>query len=33
LAELFQQIVRNDGELEEIDRLLRLTGKKVADMN
>jgi type VI secretion system protein ImpA len=33
LAELFQQIVRNDGELQEIDRLLRLTGKKVADMN
>jgi type VI secretion system ImpA family protein len=33
LAELFQQIVRNDGELEEIDRLLRLTGKKVADMS
>ena len=32
LLEVFQQIVRNEGELEEIDRLLRLTGKKVADM-
>lgn len=32
LLEVFQQIVRNEGELEDIDRLLRLTGKKVADM-
>ncbi|HET9714536.1 MAG TPA: hypothetical protein VFP64_21785, partial [Pyrinomonadaceae bacterium] len=28
LPELFQQIVRNEGELNEIDRLLRLTGKR-----
>lgn len=27
LPELLQQIVRNEGELDEIDRLLRLTGK------
>jgi type VI secretion system ImpA family protein len=33
LFEVFQQIVRNEGEMEELDRLLRLTGKKVADMN
>jgi type VI secretion system ImpA family protein len=32
LLEVFQQIVRNEGELDEIDRLLRLTGKQVADM-
>lgn len=28
LPELLQQIVRNEGELNEIDRLLRLTGKR-----
>lgn len=28
LPELLQQIVRNQGELDEIDRLLRLTGKR-----
>ena len=28
LPELLQQIVRNEGELSEIDRLLRLTGKR-----
>lgn len=28
LPELLQQIVRNDNELDEIDRLLRLTGKR-----
>jgi type VI secretion system ImpA family protein len=28
LFELFQQIVRNEGEMTEIDRLLRLTGKQ-----
>ena len=28
LPELLQQIVRNEGELDEIDRLLRLTGKR-----
>jgi type VI secretion system protein ImpA len=33
LFEVFQQIVRNEGEMEELDRLLRLTGKKVADMS
>ena len=33
LFEVFQQIVRNEGEMEELDKLLRLTGKKVADMN
>ena len=28
LPELLQQIVRSEGELDEIDRLLRLTGKE-----
>ena len=28
LPELLQQIVRNEGEMSEIDRLLRLTGKR-----
>ena len=28
LPELLQQIVRNEGEMDEIDRLLRLTGKR-----
>src|SRR6185503_19324890 len=28
LPELLQQIVRNEGELNEMDRLLRLTGKR-----
>jgi type VI secretion system ImpA family protein len=32
LFELLQQIVRNDDEMKEIDKLLRLTGRKVADM-
>jgi type VI secretion system ImpA family protein len=32
LFELLQQIVRNDDEMKEIDKLLRLTGKQVADM-
>ena len=32
LFELLQQIVRNDDEMKEIDKLLRLSGKKVADM-
>jgi type VI secretion system protein ImpA len=31
LAEVFQQIVRNEGEMEELNQLLRLTGTKVAD--
>jgi len=30
LFEVYQQIVRNEGELEELDRLLRLSGKKAA---
>ncbi len=28
LPELLEQIVRNEGEMNEIDRLLRLTGKR-----
>jgi type VI secretion system protein ImpA len=33
LPELLQQIVRNEGEMDEIDRLLRLTGKRWPDMS
>jgi type VI secretion system protein ImpA len=33
LPELLQQIVRNEGEMNEIDRLLRLTGKRWPDMS
>ena len=33
LPELLQQIVRNEGEMTEIDRLLRLTGKRWPDMS
>jgi len=33
LFEVFQQIVRNEGEMEELNRLLRLTGTKVTDMS
>ena len=33
LPELLQQIVRNEGELNEIDRLLRLTGKRWPNMS
>lgn len=32
LFEVLQQIVRNEGEMQELDKLLKLTGKKVADM-
>lgn len=31
LGEVYQQIVRNEGEMEEIDRLLGLSGKKLAE--
>jgi type VI secretion system protein ImpA len=31
LFELLQQIVRNEGEMQEIDKLLRLSGKTVTD--
>jgi len=33
LPELLQQIVRNEGEMNEIDRLLRLTGKRWPEMS
>jgi type VI secretion system ImpA family protein len=33
LSEVLQQIVRNEGEMTEIDRLLRLTGKQVGDVS
>ncbi|HYJ88200.1 MAG TPA: type VI secretion system protein TssA [Pyrinomonadaceae bacterium] len=32
LFEVLQQIVRNQGEMQELDKLLKLTGKQVADM-
>lgn len=33
LLEVFQQIVRNEGEMTEIDKLLRLTGKQASDVS
>lgn len=33
LADVLQQIVRNEGEMTEIDKLLRLTGKQDGDMS